>query len=530
MTIDHWIRANLDTRASCTETTRASVGVAAQQKILSDISRCPAYQPTPLDDLPGLVQSLGLGRLMVKEEGQRFSMTRWFAAVFWVFLVNAAQASSNPPPAGIWASSGYGFILQIDPNGKQKLYHAGQTYCVPDNGDGPVPELVDLTMARNDPDGRGFTAYSSENITRWHFTKMDALPAACSEPVPRTDPVENFEYVWQTFADHYAFFAERGIDWFRTYQQFRPQISKDTTPDQLYSVLVKMFHTFDDRHVTLNRPGSDEYRSGLGPVVTKIISDYKKLPANKQTGYFDYVLERLAPHKQLIADSYLSGKAQSAANDQLIWGKIGDVGYLRVDSESYYTDDGNYPAGAKVREIALDKAFKDFVGTKAVILDLRFNMGGNDGHGLAIAGRFTDRAYTAYQKYARHGDGWTVPQSLTVEPKGAQPYRGRVYILTSNVTVSAGENLLLAMMGRPGARRYGEITASVMSDQLTKSMPNGWTFSVSNEVFKAIDGRVYETTGIAPDVHVPGSVILSSAKHDLVIDRVLADVKKQIGQ
>jgi carboxyl-terminal processing protease len=441
--------------------------------------------------------------------------------------ISMVHASPQSPPAGVWASSGYGYILQVDQNGAQKLYHAGQTYCVPDNGDGPVRELANLNIVRSDPDGRGFTAYSSENITRWHFTRMDALPAACSAPVPRADPVENFEYVWQTFADHYAFFPERGIDWFRTYLQFRPQISKDTTPDQLYSVLVNMFSTLDDRHITLNRPGSDEYRSGLGPVVTKIISDYDKLPANKRTGYFDYVLKRLAPHKQLIADRYLSGTVQKAANDQLIWGKIGNIGYLRVDSESYYSDEDSYIAGAKVRETALDKAFKDFVGTKAVILDLRFNMGGNDGHGLAIAGRFTDRAYTAYQKYARDGDGWTIPQSLTVEPKGAQPYRGPVYILTSNVTVSAGENLLLAMMGRPAARRYGETTASVMSDQLTKSMPNGWTFSVSNEVFKAIDGRVYETIGIAPDVRVPGSVLLAPAKLDPVIERVLADLNKR---
>jgi carboxyl-terminal processing protease len=452
-------------------------------------------------------------------------MARSAITIIGLVWANAATAAPSAPPSGIWASSGYGWILQIGADGAQRLYHTSGGVCVPDNGDGPLGEMKSLVVARMDPDNRSFTSFTRQNITRQHWTRLDALPGACGNTTPRPDAIENFEFVWHNFADHYAFFPDRGIDWYRTYQRFRPQISATTTPDQLYAVLVAMFETLEDRHITLNRAGAEEYRSGLGPIVNAVKRDYDALPVKQRTGFYGYFVDHLQPHKQLIGDHYLGKTAQSAANGLVVWGKIGDLGYLRVDAESGYAEEDGYLAEAPVLSAALDKALAQFAGARAVILDLRFNLGGNDGHGLAIAGRFTTRPYTAYTKYARDHDSWTTPQPVTVLPTGLRQFTGPLYILTSNVTVSAGENLALAMMGRPAVRRYGETTASVMSDQLTKTMPNGWTFSVSNEVFQAIDGRVYETRGIAPDVTVTNSVLLTAATLDPVIERVLNDAR-----
>jgi carboxyl-terminal processing protease len=435
----------------------------------------------------------------------------------------AAQvpAPTTAPPPGIWASTGYGWVLQIDPGGTQKLYHTSGQRCVADVGNGPMDELGSLVVVRYDADGTGFTSFSTQNISRHHFTRLDALPQACVNATRTDDPVENFEFVWQNFAEHYAFFPQRNIDWYRTYQRVRPQVTRETTPDQLYAILTAMFDSLDDRHITLNRPGFDQYRSGLGPVINDVKRTYDTLPTAQKTGFVDYLITRMNPHKELIATRYLGGRGQSGANEQITWGKIGNLGYLRIDSEGSYADEDDYLAEAAVLKEVLDKAFKEFEGTRGVILDLRFNLGGNDGHGLAIAGRFTDRPYQAYRKYVRHKEGWTPTQPLTVVPVGATAYQGPVYILTSNVTVSAGENLTFAMMGRPNTRRYGQTTASVMSDQLTKPMPNGWSFSISNEVFEAIDGVVYETKGIPPDVFVPSGVLFTPATRDPLLDRLM---------
>jgi carboxyl-terminal processing protease len=450
-------------------------------------------------------------------------MKRLAMTLLWAISASTAAASLQSLPAGIWASSGYGWILQIDANGAQRQYHHSGETCVENDPNAPSHELAlaSLYAVRNDADGKGFTGFIRDNITRLHFTRLETLPPACAKAAPSADPIANFEYVWQTFAEHYAFFQGRGVDWFRTYENFRPQINPNTSPDQLATVLTAMFETLDDRHVTLNRPGFEEYRSGLGPIINAVKRDYDALPTSQKNGFYEYADTRLAVHKTMIKDRYLGASTASAGNEQITWGTIGDVGYLRIDSESSYADSGGYAADAAVLNAALDKAFKKFAGTRAVILDLRFNMGGNDKHGLAIASRFTARPYTAYFKYARNKGGYTEPQPLRVEATKSA-YSGPVYALTSNVTVSAGENLLLALMGRPGVIRVGETTASVFSDQLAKTMPNGWTFSVSNEVFEAIDGKVYETIGVPPDVTIKDSVLIQPATKDVVIDYILA--------
>lgn len=462
-----------------------------------------------------------------------FNLTGAFLSSFVATTLHASPATRQLVPAGIWESSGYGWVLQIDVTGTQHLYHRNGETCVADTPEDPSREveLASLYIARTDADGKGFTGFTRNNITRFHFTRLSALPAACAKAASIIDPVANFDYVYQTFAEQYAFFSGRGVDWFRTYERFRPQISPATTPDQLYGVLIAMLETLDDRHVTLNRPGFEEYRSGLGPVLNSIKRDYKALPSKQQTGFYDYLDGRLSVHKQLIKSRYLGSSFESAGNDQITWGKIGNIGYLRIDSESGYAASEGYAAEAPVLAAALDKAFKTFAGTRAVILDLRFNLGGNDGHGLAIASRFTDKPYTAYIKYARDHDGYTPPQPLRVEA-AKLPYTGPVFALTSNVTVSAGEVLLLALMGRfdvvrANVVRVGETTASVFSDQLAKTMPNGWTFSASNEVYEGIDGKVYETKGISPHVTIENSIPLPPASKDPVIEYVLAQKELQ---
>lgn len=41
-----------------------------------------------------------------------------------------------------------------------------------------------------------------------------------------------------------------------------------------------------------------------------------------------------------------------------------------------------------------------------------------------------------------------------------------------------------------------------MSDELYQKLPKGWKVSLSNEVYEAVDGKVYEGTGIPPDVRI----------------------------
>ena len=138
-----------------------------------------------------------------------------------------------------------------------------------------------------------------------------------------------------------------------------------------------------------------------------------------------------------------------------------------------------------------------------MILDLRFNEGGWDGVSLALASRFADQKRLAYTKRARKGNDFTAPRSFHVEPAGAQHFSGKVILLTSRFTVSAAEVFVLAMRTLPNVTLAGETTAGALSDMLERHLPNGWTVSLSNEVYTAADGKVYEHLGLSPEIKVP---------------------------
>ena len=83
-------------------------------------------------------------------------------------------------------------------------------------------------------------------------------------------------------------------------------------------------------------------------------------------------------------------------------------------------------------------------------------------------------------------------------------FKGPVAILTSGLTISAGETFTQAMMGRrPAVFRVGEPTQGVFSDVLSRQLPNGFEFGLPNEVFRAEDGRTFDGPGIPPTHPVP---------------------------
>ena len=59
-------------------------------------------------------------------------------------------------------------------------------------------------------------------------------------PVQLSIQEENFEALWKTFHERYAFFKLRGVDWQAQYKTYRPKITKDTSDDELFKVMCEM--------------------------------------------------------------------------------------------------------------------------------------------------------------------------------------------------------------------------------------------------------------------------------------------------
>jgi C-terminal processing protease CtpA/Prc len=76
--------------------------------------------------------------------------------------------------------------------------------------------------------------------------------------------------------------------------------------------------------------------------------------------------------------------------------------------------------------------------------------------------------------------------------------------LIGPLAISAGETFTQALMGRaPKVVRIGENTQGVFSDMLVRRLPNGWSFTLQNEVYRTAAGTTFDGAGIPPDQVVP---------------------------
>jgi hypothetical protein len=65
------------------------------------------------------------------------------------------------------------------------------------------------------------------------------------------DPERTFETLWTTFYNRYPFFDIRGVDWQKQYERYRPEVTADTTDEELFDILCGLLAPLNDGHVNL---------------------------------------------------------------------------------------------------------------------------------------------------------------------------------------------------------------------------------------------------------------------------------------
>ncbi len=392
------------------------------------------------------------------------------------YLASAAQGPVSREFDGIWQSRGYGWLWQIK-DGRIVRYDIGKTFCIESRTSGPEwvdaeskPQLSEdhrtLRLLREDPD------------YFYTFERVAELPASCRQP-PGTGPATVFDAVAENFAEHYAFFKERGIDWKRIEAEARARMKAVTDDAELAAVLEDLLSAIADSHVGIEATIDGEEES---------ISSASERTYAKASGP-PIISGGWSPR---AAEALLGTSAQRDADELLRYGRFSTgIGYLEIRSM-----DG---ISATELEKALDRAMKALAGAKAVIVDVSRNDGGLDSFARRIARRFAAEPTVAYSKYAGDYDG-DQPQQIVLQPPEGPRYLGPVYLITSHDTVSAAEIFTMAMRALPNVVHVGETTDGALSDELWKTLPNGWILSLSNEVYLDSDGKLWEGRGIPPEI------------------------------
>ncbi|MDQ6737425.1 MAG: S41 family peptidase [Gemmatimonadota bacterium] len=211
----------------------------------------------------------------------------------------------------------------------------------------------------------------------------------------------------------------------------------------------------------------------------------------------------------------------------------GDVGVVVVKAHTGI----NRPA--YVDSLLTDLATLDRSGACGWVVDLRDDTGGNMWPMLAgvgpllgaeVVGSFSKEALGRGWHYrdGRSWDGDSIPPAAPPGSGSAPPPRlahadAPVALLIGNNTASSGEMVLLAFLGRPDVRSFGDSTAGYTSGNSNVALPDGATMIITSSYPRDRMGRTYPLR-IAPDELLPAS---DSGAGDAPLNRAVAWLHRQ---
>ena len=435
---------------------------------------------------------------------------------------------------GVWRSRGYGWILEIDPDAWALFDVTGRACIEFERGDAAdFAEAFDI-VGRDDDKHLGLCVRN--DITRYDFDRVAKRPDEVLQLDQDRDhsPLHNLDFFCDVFAQDYAFFDLRGVDWDAACAAARSRIDDKSNPAALFAELHTLISPLRDNHVVLSN-GKRTVRSERMARLKALIRD--------QLGLGDSSIGHLADIEKIrafINREFLGSSVSTAGNGIVNWGMMTpSVAYLnvlklfglaatgeaksasdlpprRADHARFLRNDLN------AIERIMDQVMSDLGHADALILDLRLNGGGFDNLGMAIAGRFTDRRRLTFTKHARDGSGVTPKQAFYVEPAGGEPFTKPVYVLTSPRTASAGDVFALCLRSLPNVTLIGQPSTGILSDNLKKHLPNGWVTSLSNEFYCSPDDQLFEGSGVPVDVETPVFVERDfRAGYHIAVDKAL---------
>ena len=382
-------------------------------------------------------------------------------------------------------------------------------------------------------------------------------------------PLIDLDIIWNAFSQYYGFLALRGISqqqWRDKYVEFKAKAIKTKDARQLFTLLGEV----------LEYAAGEKNLSGLiiqadDHVEMQVEQFNWRYQVHKSPNYSRRRAVFKNPEKTYLSayletDNRVLDQSQRLLSEGDIWGvtsyfgkiKQQNIGYLQLNS---MLDFASISGRASIGEFKkLSQGGEHFIqqvldiarvqNYRKIIIDIRNNFGGTDQIGLMIASYFNDRKRDVFSKAQRiHSSTDEVLWSAAVPwqlDSQENYFKGDILLLTSRYTVSAAEVFALAMSEIPRVTLIGEATTGSLSDVSNVHTSNGWTVSLSAEVYRKVINRAEknarnplsnpltdynsspEGIGVIPDIEVAylGNkhyplLSFMAARQDLALERAI---------
>jgi len=307
-----------------------------------------------------------------------------------------------------------------------------------------------------------------------------ALISTCSVFLgsdPDNSPQGIFDSIWNDFNKTYALFDIKSIDWDSVYDTHVGRIYSGMGDRELFKVCSDMLGELNDAHV-------------------RIASSFE---------YFNsgdlYGTSNMEPFNlNIIKTNYLNSNHTSTEDGMFVYGTFKDkptVGYIYIKGFAYEENTGGSQDWVKT----IDSINKNLSGTDSLVLDLRANTGGLPANVDFIANRFAAVEKDYVSVHTKNGTGrndFSSPVYYTIKPEGIT-YTKPVILLTNAQTVSGGEWFTLALRSQSHVTHAGSVTTGALSLSLHRFLVNGWSYWVSVQIVRDMQGICPEAIGITPE-------------------------------
>lgn len=274
-----------------------------------------------------------------------------------------------------------------------------------------------------------------------------------------------FDELWRAFDKNYPTFVLRPeVDWDKSREQFRPRALASKSTLEFANICAEMLRPLRDMHVSLKVSGTKVPVFDRPPAINSNPSAYRAM----------------------LGELHGEVPVQWAVTPD----KIG------------FIETRNWFPGKQISE-QCDEALETMRDTRALIVDVRMNLGGNEDVAGEFAARFLANEFTYATCQIRNGIMHTnlterIPR--TVKPRGPWRYDRPVLLLIGERCISSNESFIAMMMGATNVTTIGAHTAGSSGNPMEIKLPLDITVGVPVWIAYLPDGTPLDERGIQPQV------------------------------